>query len=57
MKYAKGIATTCCGTPAARASQAVFLSDFQNHSSPIAKAKLSRPTNFMDESPAVGSQL
>ena len=40
----KGIPTTCCGIPDARASQAVFLRDFQNHSSSSVKIKLSRPT-------------
>jgi hypothetical protein len=56
MNTASGMATRCCGAPAAKASHSVFFSDFQNHSSPSAKAKLSRPTNCIAPKPLVGSQ-
>ena len=51
------MATRCWGTPEAKASQAVFFSDFQNHSSCSAKAKLSRPTKLIAVRPLVGSQV
>ena len=54
---ASGIATRCCGTPEATASQPVLRSDFQNHSSCSAKAKLSSPTQCIAPRPLVGSQL
>jgi hypothetical protein len=56
MKQASGIATACCGRPEASASQAVFFSDFQNHSSRSTKAKLASPTGSIAARPLVGSQ-
>ncbi len=56
MNTASGMATRCCGAPAAKASHSVFFRDFQNHSSPNANAKFSSPTNCIAPRPLVGSQ-
>ena len=55
MNTASGIATKCCGTPEASASQAVLPSDFQNQSSFSAKTKLSNATKCIAASPLDGS--